>query len=258
VQVVRSDQPDESIAQIASLQKNENHEDDDDRRGGQRRQKRRQYALQNLDRSRSRFMDLDLHERRTRWGRGAGWRAGWSRRVCKTVVEAAQRAGGFFHDASPERRVFDGVQFLRDDDLIGRQIIAELCDLSTDDRAKPYQNRESEGHGQEHRRRPADMKPAKRGDHRGKHETQENRQRDRNKHVMAEVERGNDGDGDDDGVGGPRPPAQIGARPAERTFRRGARFSSWFGHARTTLKDLGYPQRAGIHCCRTKPTTAGR
>ena len=50
VQVVRSDKPDRSIAQIASLKQNENDEDDDDASGRQRRQKRGHDAVQNLGR----------------------------------------------------------------------------------------------------------------------------------------------------------------------------------------------------------------
>ena len=63
VQVIGANEPDESIAQIASLQQNKNNENDDDSGRRQRRQKGGDNASQNLDRAGSGLVHLDLHER---------------------------------------------------------------------------------------------------------------------------------------------------------------------------------------------------
>ena len=62
MQIIRPDETDKPVAQIASLEKDENHENDHDRCRGEGRQKSRENALQDINRPRRRLMHFDLDE----------------------------------------------------------------------------------------------------------------------------------------------------------------------------------------------------
>ncbi len=139
MQIIRADETDKSIAQIASLEKDKNHENDNNRCRGERRQKGRENALQDLNRPRRRLVHFDLDEwtiQRLRRLHLRGLRRSRDRVFSDIVLEPMQRVSRLLDHAGAESRTPDRIKFLAYHDLICGKIFTELRGLSADDSAQ--------------------------------------------------------------------------------------------------------------------------
>jgi hypothetical protein len=138
MQILRADETNKSVAQIASLEEDENHENNHNRRCGERRQEGRENALQDLHRPRRRLVHFNLEWMIYRLRRLllCGLPRSRDGVFSDVVLEAVQGVGRLLNHAGAKSRTPDGVKFLANLDLICGKAFTQLRGLSADDSAQ--------------------------------------------------------------------------------------------------------------------------
>ena len=98
-----------------------------------------------------------------------------------------------------QRAALQHLGLLGERDLVDREVRAEFGDLGADDGAGSEDQPKGEDDCQQDRRGSGDMHPAQEGRQRCEQEAEQDRQRNRDEDVAAEVEGGNDDDADRQG-----------------------------------------------------------
>jgi hypothetical protein len=194
---VRSGKADETVSQVLALQQDEDHEDDDDAGCRQRLDQR----LDDRDqRCQGAGVGLpDLH--RDRLVERLPAQAVFSRlpagRILQFGIELPEHSGGAFQRArAAGRDPAQALDLVPQGLLIARQFFCEPIGLRDHQAAEAEDDRESDEHRDQHRQC-ARNPPGLQTDHKGgEHETEQNRQRNRNQDFARKIQRGHDQCGD--------------------------------------------------------------
>jgi hypothetical protein len=196
LQIMRTCQLDEAIAQVLALQKSEHDEDRDNPCRGQRSQQRRDQRCDALERRGWRLADLDRYRLGLlpwrRHLRRRGRARGRVLRLVELLAQVLQHVGGTLEGAAGRGRAAQRLDLLTHGELIARQLTGELGHLRRDHAADHEDAHEGEQNDADDGYSPRDAPALQQPNERREHEAQKNRQRNRDEYFAAEIERSDD------------------------------------------------------------------
>ena len=196
MQVARTEQPDQPVAQVLALQQDEDRDDEDDGRGQQRRDDGCEDPLGELHGRRLRLVHLDRdHLRLVPGGRVRRRRARFGGLCGVGIIElTAKPANDRGHAA--EQDLLCRVDLLLNGTRIARHVRSQFGELGADHRRERQDDTEGQHHGQQHGWHTAQVHASQQVDQWGQQEREQHRQDDRDHHLAAEIQSGHDHDCD--------------------------------------------------------------
>ena len=190
LEVSRAGELDEAIPQVLLLEQHEDHEDDDEARRGDRGQQRADHGLDHFERLRLGALQPDgqgLTAGRTRPESLLGPVGGLAG-AGDLLAEILQGGRDLVDEAAAGGRGLKRPDLVRDGRLVGWQVLGELDELPPDDERDAADQDEGEAHGDQDGGDPWQLQPAQ-PVHKGcQGEPEEDRQRERDEDVAAEIQ----------------------------------------------------------------------
>ena len=177
VEVARTGEPDQAVAQILPLHQDEQEHDEDDAGGGKRLRHRRQHGGGEFERARAALLHLDQQRlRRLRLGLAVtiagGLLLGLLGRFLALLAALVDRpvdVGDVVHRLA-ERAGPQPLDLALDGALVARHVLREFGDLHADDGGHRSDDPGGEQHRDQHREGPPQLQPAQEVHQRAEHE----------------------------------------------------------------------------------------